>query len=414
MAAPACGSSMSTSVAPRVAQHLERRLGTPRRPPGRRLRRGARAARRSRTPRTSPGRARRRSRAPAPRTLVASAGSAPAMTRRARAPRRRPCARADRSDRATTRTRSGRSARRGRRSASGRRCRRARPAGGSIRRCRSRARAAPCRRRPRRPTRRSIRRGCGPCAQGFRVGPKAEFSVEDPIANSSQLVLPTMTAPAASSRATTVASYGGTKCSRIFDAAVVRTPRVHRLSLSATGTPASGSDALSDARSMAAARASARSARDGVERVQRGLEAPSMRASASRADLGRGAPSAPDVVSDLENGRSIRVLRSHPMTRGTLKKPGGRDWRRARSRAPRRGRATAARRPRGLRPAARRTLAVGGTPVGVDVAEPVRVVEDVAELLREQVDFSLVELEIGKRGDGLHLGACESDGHGKC
>src|SRR5882762_5958489 len=54
-------------------------------------------------------------------------------------------------------------------------------------------------------------------AQGLRTGPKAEFSFDDPIANSSQLVLPTMTAPAASSRLTTVASYGGTKCSRMRD-----------------------------------------------------------------------------------------------------------------------------------------------------------------------------------------------------
>ena len=43
-------------------------------------------------------------------------------------------------------------------------------------------------------------------AHGLRDGPNAEFSVDDPIANSSQLVLPTTTAPAASSRATTVAS----------------------------------------------------------------------------------------------------------------------------------------------------------------------------------------------------------------
>ena len=42
--------------------------------------------------------------------------------------------------------------------------------------------------------------------QGFLVGPKAEFSVDDPIANSSQLVLPTTTAPAASSRSMTAAS----------------------------------------------------------------------------------------------------------------------------------------------------------------------------------------------------------------
>ena len=41
---------------------------------------------------------------------------------------------------------------------------------------------------------------------GLRVGPKAEFSVELPMANSSRLVLPTAIAPAAASRSTTVAS----------------------------------------------------------------------------------------------------------------------------------------------------------------------------------------------------------------
>jgi hypothetical protein len=41
---------------------------------------------------------------------------------------------------------------------------------------------------------------------GFRVVPKAEFSVDDPMANSSMLVFPTITAPASRSRVTTVAS----------------------------------------------------------------------------------------------------------------------------------------------------------------------------------------------------------------
>src|SRR5262245_9673498 len=72
-------------------------------------------------------------------------------------------------------------------------------------------------------------------AHGLRVTPNAEFSVDDPIANSSQFVFPTMTAPAASRCLTTVASKGGTKRSRIFDEAVVRTPRVHGLSFNATG-----------------------------------------------------------------------------------------------------------------------------------------------------------------------------------
>src|SRR4051812_44886817 len=77
-------------------------------------------------------------------------------------------------------------------------------------------------------------------SQGLRTGPKAEFSLDDPMANSSQFVLPTIPAPAVSSRRTTVASYGGTKFARIFDEAVVRIPRTHMLSFSATGTPASG------------------------------------------------------------------------------------------------------------------------------------------------------------------------------
>src|SRR5437763_15369982 len=66
-------------------------------------------------------------------------------------------------------------------------------------------------------------------AHGLRVGPNAEFSVDEPIANSSQLVFPMTTAPAASSRATTVALYGGTNVSSIREDAVVRTPFVQML-----------------------------------------------------------------------------------------------------------------------------------------------------------------------------------------
>ena len=45
-------------------------------------------------------------------------------------------------------------------------------------------------------------------SQGFFVGPKAEFSVEDPIANSSKLVFPVNKAPSFFSLVITVASYG--------------------------------------------------------------------------------------------------------------------------------------------------------------------------------------------------------------
>ena len=51
--------------------------------------------------------------------------------------------------------------------------------------------------------------GTRPRSHGLSVGPNAEFSVEEPIANSSWLVLPSSGAPAAASRATTVAVYGG-------------------------------------------------------------------------------------------------------------------------------------------------------------------------------------------------------------
>ena len=45
-------------------------------------------------------------------------------------------------------------------------------------------------------------------SQGFLLTPKAEFSVDEPIANSSMFVLPRMTAPSASSLATAVAVKG--------------------------------------------------------------------------------------------------------------------------------------------------------------------------------------------------------------
>jgi hypothetical protein len=45
-------------------------------------------------------------------------------------------------------------------------------------------------------------------SHGFFTGPKAEFSFDEPIANSSQLSLPSVTVPASASLRTTVASKG--------------------------------------------------------------------------------------------------------------------------------------------------------------------------------------------------------------
>ncbi len=52
--------------------------------------------------------------------------------------------------------------------------------------------------------------------------------------------MPSRIAPAARSRSTTAASYGGIQPARIREPAVVGTPAVTRLSLSVIGTPASG------------------------------------------------------------------------------------------------------------------------------------------------------------------------------
>src|SRR5690349_11948342 len=75
-------------------------------------------------------------------------------------------------------------------------------------------------------------------SHGLWVGPYAECSVEEPIANSSMLVLPRIGMPAARSLATSVASYGGTQPSRIFEPQVVGRPLVAMTSLTAMGTPA--------------------------------------------------------------------------------------------------------------------------------------------------------------------------------
>src|SRR5580700_2609151 len=93
-------------------------------------------------------------------------------------------------------------------------------------------------------------------SQGLPTGPYAEFSVDDPIANSSQLVLPTHTAPASNSRCTAVPVYGGLKPLSIFDPAVVSIPSTQSTSLSAMGIPHSG-DAVSGCSSSVRAAASA-------------------------------------------------------------------------------------------------------------------------------------------------------------
>jgi hypothetical protein len=95
---------------------------------------------------------------------------------------------------------------------------------------------------------------------GLRVGPYAEFSVEEPIANSSMFVLPRIGMPAARSRAVTVASYGDVQPSRIFDPQVVGMSVVVNTSLSAKGTPANADGSVSPAATNASTREASASA----------------------------------------------------------------------------------------------------------------------------------------------------------
>src|SRR5580698_11509526 len=75
---------------------------------------------------------------------------------------------------------------------------------------------------------------------GLTTAPKHEVSFDEPIANSSLLSLPSITAPSRQSCEVTVDSYGGTKLPRIFEQAVVRKPSVANRSLMPSGMPPSG------------------------------------------------------------------------------------------------------------------------------------------------------------------------------
>src|SRR5688572_19744665 len=77
-------------------------------------------------------------------------------------------------------------------------------------------------------------------AQGFLTGPKYELSLEEPIANSSMLHLPSSTAPARPNCSTTCASYGLVYFSSMREAQVVGSARVQKMSLCAMGMPVSG------------------------------------------------------------------------------------------------------------------------------------------------------------------------------
>ncbi|PNE30643.1 hypothetical protein AF335_27965 [Streptomyces eurocidicus] len=129
----------------------------------------------------------------------------------------------------------------------------------------------------------------GVCAgfHGLRVTPKAGPSVKGNWPNSGVLVLPTITAPAARSRRTASLSavFGG-KSPALPKA--VGQPAMSMSSLTATGTPSSGSRSpAASRRSAASASSAAASARTHRKALSRGWVAsirPSARPTSSRED----------------------------------------------------------------------------------------------------------------------------------
>ena len=80
---------------------------------------------------------------------------------------------------------------------------------------------------------------------GFLTPPKYDVCEEPPMANSSMLVLPRITACCDFNLRTAVASYGGIKSSSIFDAQVVFKEFVQILSFTDIGIPVRGADLFS-------------------------------------------------------------------------------------------------------------------------------------------------------------------------
>ena len=113
--------------------------------------------------------------------------------------------------------------------------------------------------RPRPPSRPSEPPGTRLASHGLRTGPKAEFSFDEPIANSSMLILPSVTVPAvgealrrrcaSNGRGSRRASASRRWCAR---------PRVTKMSLCAIGTPGSGAGVAARRGGASAARAPAR------------------------------------------------------------------------------------------------------------------------------------------------------------
>ncbi len=147
----------------------------------------------------------------------------------------------------------------------------------------------------------------------MRDGPNAEFSVDEPMANSSMLVLPRITTPAWRSRRVTVASYGGCQPSRMREPQVVGMSVVVNTSLSASGTPGQRPERLTGGPALV------HRARRGPRRVRRHVQE-RVQLAVDRGDPGQ------VRVGDLDRGHLAgrdhrsQVSRGHPgqLTRGAV------------------------------------------------------------------------------------------------
>ena len=181
----------------------------------------------------------------------------------------------------------------------------------------------PRRHRRRRPARRSARhqhRGRHPAAASTGSPParNAEVMFDDPMANSSMLVLPRNTAPSRSRLAVTVLSYGGTNGSRILLPAVVRTPAVQNRSLIASGMPVSGRASPCRQRRIRRSRLLHRlGVTDGDDTRSAAGSAPRSHADAPSSGRRRRIPSPRSAVAGLGDRQ---VGEHHSTTFGTAKK----------------------------------------------------------------------------------------------
>jgi hypothetical protein len=108
---------------------------------------------------------------------------------------------------------------------------------------------------------------------GSSPGRRSEVSLDEPIANSSMLVLPSVTMPAAFERSITCGVVGATKFSSIFEPQVVSQPSAQKMSLCASGMPVSGRPRRATLRASAARACGERFLGiDGDEGVEPGIE----------------------------------------------------------------------------------------------------------------------------------------------